>query len=180
MFQGWGLSALDKVKYAVAAPFIWANWRALESLLTMQLKLNRTGLRPTSRIEDGVNCSVPIVTPGFFDLIANGRIKAIQGTFAEYEPGQVKLTGGQSVPADVAILAVGWKLGVPFLPEDCLEKLVEPDGQYRLYRIIANPDLPDMGFVGFNSSFCTVLSAEDVRQLAGAVCRRNAGEPAEP
>jgi hypothetical protein len=23
-----------------------------------------------------------------------------------------------------------------------------------------NPDLPDMGFVGFNSSFCTVLSAE--------------------
>ena len=39
-------------------------------------------------------------------------------------------------------------------------KLVEKDGLYRLYRIIANPDLPDMGFVGFNSSFCTVLSAE--------------------
>ena len=26
--------------------------------------------------------------------------------------------------------------------------------------MIANPDLPDMGFVGFNSSFCTVLCAE--------------------
>jgi hypothetical protein len=26
--------------------------------------------------------------------------------------------------------------------------------------VIANPDLPDMGFVGFNSSFCTVLCAE--------------------
>ena len=49
---------------------------------------------------------------------------------------------------------------MPFLPEEYREKLVEPDGQYRLYRIIANPDLPDMGFVGFNSSFCTVLSAE--------------------
>ncbi len=37
---------------------------------------------------------------------------------------------------------------------------MEEDGQYRLYRIIANPDLPDMGFVGFNSSFCTVLCAD--------------------
>ena len=40
------------------------------------------------------------------------------------------------------------------------DKLVEADGQYRVYRLAVNPDLPDMGFVGFNSSFCTILSAE--------------------
>ncbi|MEM6464746.1 MAG: NAD(P)/FAD-dependent oxidoreductase [Pseudomonadota bacterium] len=160
MFQGWGLSAFDRFKYAIAAPFIWANWRALEALLTAQLKLKKTGLKPKTRIEDGVNCSVPIVTPGFFDLVAKGRIRAIQGTFDAYQPGQILLTGGEKIPADLAILAVGWKLGVPFLSQEYQEKLVEPDGQYRLYRIIANPDLPDMGFIGFNSSFCTVLSAE--------------------
>lgn len=60
----------------------------------------------------------------------------------------------------MAILAVGWKLGVPYLPAEYREKLVEPDGQYRLYRLIANPDIPDLGFVGFNSSFCTVLCAD--------------------
>ena len=70
------------------------------------------------------------------------------------------MTGGERIAADVAVLAIGFKLGVPFLPKAYAAKLVEPDGQYRLYRIIANPDLPDMGFVGFNSSFCTVLSAE--------------------
>jgi dimethylaniline monooxygenase (N-oxide forming) len=70
------------------------------------------------------------------------------------------MTGGERVAADVAILAIGFKLGVPFLPEEYRKKLVESDGQYRLYRLIANPDLPDMGFVGFNSSFCTVLCAE--------------------
>ena len=70
------------------------------------------------------------------------------------------MTGGERVAADVALLAIGFKLGVPFLPEAYRNKLVEPDGQYRLYRVIANPDLPDMGFVGFNSSFCTVLCAE--------------------
>ena len=67
---------------------------------------------------------------------------------------------GQFLVKDVALLAIGFKLGVPFLPEAYRNKLVEPDGQYRLYRVIANPDLPDMGFLGFNSSFCTVLCAE--------------------
>lgn len=160
MFAGWGLSSFGRFKHAIAKPFVWANWRGLEALLSIQLKLGKTGLKPKTPIETGINCSVPIVTPGFFDMVADGRIKAVQGTFSRYNEGEVVLTGGEKVSADIAILAVGWKLGVPFLPEEYQEKLVEPDGQYRLYRIIANPDLPDMGFVGFNSSFCTVLCAE--------------------
>ena len=70
------------------------------------------------------------------------------------------MSNGQRVQADIAVLAIGYKLGVPFLPEAYRDKLVDPDGQYRLYRLIANPDLPEMGFVGFNSSFCTVLCAD--------------------
>jgi dimethylaniline monooxygenase (N-oxide forming) len=160
MFPGWGQTAMARINHAIAKPFVWANWRALESLLSMQLKLKKTGLKPKRPIETSINCSVPIVTPGFFDMVADGRIKAIQGTFDHYDGKTVVLSGGERVEADIAVLAVGWKLGVPFLPEEYRKKLVEPDGQYRLYRIIANPDLPDMGFVGFNSSFCTVLCAE--------------------
>jgi dimethylaniline monooxygenase (N-oxide forming) len=160
MFQGWGLSALDKLKYTIAAPFIWANWRGLEALLSIQFKFGKTGLKPKGKIEDEINCSVPILTPGLFDMIADGRIKAIQGTFSAYQQGKVALSNGDAIAAEMAILAVGWKLGVPFLAQEYQDKLIEDDGQYRLYRIIANPDLPDMGFVGFNSSFCTVLNAE--------------------
>nr|QIB84922.1 FAD-containing monooxygenase [uncultured Aminobacter sp.] len=160
MFPNWDQPVLARLGHALAKPFVWANWRALESLLSLQLRLKKTGLRPKVPIETSINCSVPIVTPGFFDMVADGRIKAIQGTIAAYEQDMVILSGGERVAADMAILAVGWKSGVPFLPEEYQRKLVEPDGQYRLYRVIANPDLPDMGFVGFNSSFCTVLSAE--------------------
>jgi cation diffusion facilitator CzcD-associated flavoprotein CzcO len=160
MFPSWGLSPMQKFAHVIGKPFVWANWRALEALLTMQLKLKKTGLRPEIKIEDEINCSVPIVTPGLFDMIADGRIKTIKGTFKEYEGDSVVLTGGEKVKTDLAILAVGWKLGVPYLPQEYQQKLVEEDGQYRLYRIIANPDLPDMGFVGFNSSFCTVLCAD--------------------
>jgi hypothetical protein len=101
--------------------------------------------------------------PGFFPMVADGRIKAIRGSFERYDGNSIVMTGGQRVQADVAVLAIGYKLGVPFLPQAYREKLVDPDGQYRLYRLIANPDLPEMGFVGFNSSFCTVLCADLAR-----------------
>lgn len=160
MFPGWGASALARFAHRITAPLVWANWRGLESLLKAQLKLKKCNMVPKERIEDGVNCSVPIATPGFYPMVADGRIKAIFGTFDHYEGNTIVMSGGQRVEADVAVLAIGYKLGVPFLPEAYRSKLVDADGQYRLYRLIANPDLPDMGFVGFNSSFCTVLCAD--------------------
>src|SRR5207302_3707411 len=158
--RSWGIGTMSRAAHAIAKPLVWANWRALESLLKLQLKLKKCGMVPERRIEDGVNCSVPIATPEFFPMVADGRIKAIRGSFERYDGNSIVMTGGQRVQADVAVLAIGYKLGVPFLPQAYREKLVDPDGQYRLYRLIANPDLPDMGFVGFNSSFCTVLCAD--------------------
>jgi dimethylaniline monooxygenase (N-oxide forming) len=160
MFPGWGIGPLSRLAHAIAKPFVWANWRGLESLLKAQLKLAKCGMVPKERIEDGVNCSVPIATPDFFPMVADGRIKAIRGTFDHYDGNSIMMSGGERVQTDVAVLAIGYKLGVPFLAEAHRKKLVDPDGQYRLYRLIANPDLPDLGFVGYNSSFCTVLSAE--------------------
>ena len=160
MFRGWGLSALSRLNHAIAKPFVWANWRGLEALLKAQLKLKKCDMVPAGRIEDGINCSVPIATPGFFPMVADGRIKAIRGSFDHYDGKTIVMSGGQRVEADIAVLAIGFKLGVPFLPQPYRDRLIQSDGQYRLYRVIANPDLPEMGFVGFNSSFCSVLTAE--------------------
>jgi cation diffusion facilitator CzcD-associated flavoprotein CzcO len=160
MFAGWALSRLSRFNHAIARPFVWANWRALESLLKIQFKLKQCDMVPDTRIEDGVNCSTPIATPGYYPMVTDGRIKGIRGTIERYDGGSVVLSNGQRVDADVVILATGWKQGVPFLPCEYQDRLIEADGQYRLYRWIVNPDLPDMGFVGFNSSFCTVLCAE--------------------
>jgi cation diffusion facilitator CzcD-associated flavoprotein CzcO len=160
MFASWGIGPLSRLAHAIAKPLVWANWRGLESMLKAQFKLGKCKMVPETRIEDDVNCSVPIATPGFFPMVADGRIKAIRGTFERCDGNTIVMNGGERVPADVAVLAIGYKLGVPFLPEAARAKLVDPDGQYRLYRLIANPDLPELGFVGFNSSFCTVLCAD--------------------
>jgi len=160
MFASWGIGPLARLAHLIAKPLVWANWRGLEALLKAQLKLGKCDMVPKTRIEDGINCSVPLATPGFFEMVADGRIKAIRGTFDHYEGNTIVMSDGGRVNADIAVLAIGYKLGVPFLPEAYQRKLVDADGQYRLYRLIANPDLPDLGFVGFNSSFCTVLCAD--------------------
>ena len=159
-FNSWGTNGLQKLVRALLYPFIWANFRGLETLLKLQLGLKKYDMVPDVPIEDYISCTVPIVTPGLFENLKAGKIKPIRGTIDHYEGKEVVLTTGDRIEADMSILAVGWKLGVPYLPQQEQEKLIEEDGQYRVYRLAVNPDLPDMGFVGFNSSFCTVLSAE--------------------
>ncbi|KZM48829.1 NAD(P)/FAD-dependent oxidoreductase [Labrenzia sp. OB1] len=159
-FNQWDKTPFQKLASTVFKPLIWANFRGLETLLKIQLKLKKHNMVPDTPIEKEVSCSVPIVTPGLIKCLDEGTIKPVLGTFDSYEEDGLRLSTGETVPCDLAILAVGWKLGVPYLPQKYQDKLIEEDGQYRVYRLSVNPDLPDMGFVGFNSSFCTVLSAE--------------------
>jgi len=159
-FNGWGRGPLARALAAATKPLVWANFRGLETLLKLQLGLKKWDMVPDNPIEKDVSCSLPIVTPGLFEAFNAGTVVPIRGTIERYEEGQVILSTGDRLEADVVVLAVGWKLGVPYLDPAYREKLIEPDGQYRVYRLSVNPDLPDMGFVGFNSSFCSVLSAE--------------------
>lgn len=159
-FNAWGKNLGQRVVAAIFKPLVWANFRGLEMMLKTQLGLKKYNMVPKVPIEKDVSCSVPIVTPGLFEGLKSGEIKNIQGTYDRYDGKSIVMTGGEKVEADISILAVGWKLGVPYLPDAFQDKLIEKDGQYRVYRLAVNPDLPDMGFVGFNSSFCSVLSAE--------------------
>jgi dimethylaniline monooxygenase (N-oxide forming) len=159
-FNSWGRSPLKKAVATITKPLVWANFRGLETMLKMQLGLKKWNMVPETPIEKEASCSLPLVTPGFFENLETGRIKLVQGSYDHYDGDAVVLTNGDRVKCDVSVLAVGWKLGVPVLPAEYREKLIEDDGQYRVYRLSVNPDLPDMGFVGFNSSFCTVLAAE--------------------
>jgi len=145
---------------ALTKPLVWANFRGLEAVLKLQLGLKRWDIVPETPIEKEASCSLPLVTPGLFACFKNGSIRPIRSSFASYEGDSVVLETGEKIGCDMVIQAVGWNLGIPYLPQEYQAKLVEVDGQYRAYRMAVNPDLPDMGFVGFNSSFCTVLSAE--------------------
>ncbi|WP_020591160.1 flavin-containing monooxygenase [Kiloniella laminariae] len=159
-FNSWCRAPVGRAVRALFKPLIWANFRGLETLMKLQLGLKRWNMVPNIPIEQSVSCSIPIVTPGLFEGFESGSITPIQGTFDRYEGDKIVLTNGQKITCDLSVLAVGWKLGLPYLAQEYQDKLIDPDGQYRTFRLAVNPDLPNMGFVGFNSSFCTVLSAE--------------------
>ncbi|MCR9138435.1 MAG: NAD(P)/FAD-dependent oxidoreductase [Alphaproteobacteria bacterium] len=159
-FNSWDRSVAKRLVAALFKPLVWANFRGLETLLKLQLGLKKWDMVPDVPIEKDVSCSIPIVTPGLFEAFKDGSVTPVRGSFERYEGNDIVLTNGQKVSCDLSILAVGWTLGVPYLPEEYRAKLIDPDGQYRVYRLAVNPDLPDMGFVGFNSSFCSVLSSE--------------------
>lgn len=161
-FNQWGKNPLQRVIALALKPLVWANFRGLETLLKAQLGLKKWNMVPDTPIEKEASCSLPIVTPGLFESFKSGAVKPIQGTFDHYDGDEIVLTMGDRVKCDVSVLAVGWKLGVPYLDKTYRDKLIEADGQYRTFRLAVNPDLPEMGFVGFNSSFCTILSAEMV------------------
>ncbi|EBA06834.1 flavin-containing monooxygenase [Sagittula stellata] len=159
-FNSWDRGPVKRALAAITKPLVWANFRGLETMLKLQLGLKKWNMVPDTPIEKEASCSLPLVTPGLFEALKAGKLKLIQGSYDRYVGDSILMTTGEKVRCDVSVLAVGWKLGVPVLPEEYRAKLVEPDGQYKTYRLSVNPDLPDMGFVGFNSSFCTVLSAE--------------------
>lgn len=160
MFMPWKPSSAGRIGRKLAAPAIWANWRVLESLLNLQFGLKKLKLKPKTRIEDSIHCATSIETPGFYKAVADGSIRMVLGNALAYGAGALMVDGQGSVPADIVIHATGWKQELPFLDAAIRDKLVGADGQYRLYRLIVNPDLPGLGFVGFNSSFITTLSAE--------------------
>ncbi len=159
MFMPWGPSRAGRLARKLLAPMIWANWRGLEALLGLQFGLKKAGLRPDTRIEDGIHCATSIETPGFYKAIRDGRIRVVKGNITGYEPGHA-IVDGAKIAADAVVLAIGWSQHLPFLDTDTRARLIDPDGQYRLHRMMINPDLPGLGFVGFNSSFASALSAE--------------------
>jgi dimethylaniline monooxygenase (N-oxide forming) len=66
-------------------------------------------------------------------MVADGRIKAIRGSFDHYDGNTIVMTGGERIIADLVVLATGYRIGVPFLPHAFRDNLVDADGQYSLY-----------------------------------------------
>lgn len=71
-----------------------------------------------------------------------------------------ELSDGRVVPADLVLAATGFRQVVPFLPEEVTDRLLDPNGDYLLYRQILPVGVPDLTFNGYNSSLFSPLSAE--------------------
>ncbi|MEO5998451.1 MAG: NAD(P)-binding domain-containing protein [Chitinophagaceae bacterium] len=153
-------SLFHKILHSAGKPIVWAQWRALEVLLKSQFKLKHCNMVPDHKIEDQINCSLGVAPVGFYENVHSGKIEPMQTCIERFEGRQVILQNGEVISPDVVVFGTGFTQGLPFLEDTYRNIIIGSNGSYDLYRNIVNPKVPQLGFVGFNSSLFSTLTSE--------------------
>ncbi|MFI2366162.1 flavin-containing monooxygenase [Promicromonospora sp. NPDC019610] len=142
---------------------------SIGSVATWQFKLKKLGLVPRGEFADIANSTVSLSTDGFYEQVASGAIKVhrdteIQRFEADGDRPVAVLSDGARIPADLVVCGTGFHQRVPFLDDAVSARLLDENGNYKLYRQILPDGVPNLTFAGYNSSLFSPLSAE-----AGAI-----------
>jgi dimethylaniline monooxygenase (N-oxide forming) len=150
----------EKILHSIGKPMVWMQWRGLEALLKWQYDLKKCDMLPAHRIDDQISCSLGVEPVGFYKKIKDGSIRAIKSSILSFTKDGVLLENQQRVKGDVVIFGTGFRQGIDFLEESFRKLIIDQNGAFNLYRNIMHPDVPNLAFVGFNSSLFTTLTSE--------------------
>lgn len=165
LFKYIHLKGFEKFLHGIGKPVRNSMLGQVQWVVTRQCKLRELDLHPQTPFETIARSTVSLVTDGFFENVAAGRIKVMKnaeirrllvradGKFAE-------LNGGETVPADLVVCGTGWNQSVPFLPQDIMARVTDAQGNFRLYRSMIPVNVPRLAFNGYNSSFFSQLNCE--------------------
>ena len=94
-----------------------------------------------------------------YDLHNAGRVNAIRSGIKNFTESGVRLENGETVEADLVVLATGWQRDLSFLDEGLKEKIM-PSGRFRLYRRIVPPEIRGLAFIGYFPTLACPISFE--------------------
>jgi cation diffusion facilitator CzcD-associated flavoprotein CzcO len=139
-------------------PLVDLYWRLSERLIARQLGLDAPELRPDEPLRKAGGC----ITLSLDDLkaVRERRIALHRGAVARFVASGLELADGRRIAAQTVILATGYRQDFPFLGERERAALFDSDGAVLLYRLLVNPDIPNMGFNGYNGLGACQLVAE--------------------
>ncbi|MBF4161419.1 flavin-containing monooxygenase [Nocardioides acrostichi] len=165
LFRYRALNGAERLLHANDSKIASGMLGSVEGVTTKQLGLQDLDLVPQGTFSDIAKSTVSLATEGFFEGVASKRITVHRDTvisrFVEKDGApHAELANGEVIRADVVIAATGWTQDIPFLPAEVLEKLLDANGDFLLYRQIHPIQVPDLSFAGYNSSFFSPLSAE--------------------
>ncbi|MBE9104248.1 NAD(P)/FAD-dependent oxidoreductase [Nostoc cf. edaphicum LEGE 07299] len=153
--QGW-----EKWLHSFGKPLVWVFWRLNEILLRLQLPLDACDMVPKQPLNKFIGCSIGLMPKGFFEYVRKGKIRALKTKIDKFLPGGVELGTGEQVKADIVVFGTGFLQEIPFLEEKYRRYVSDEQGTIHLYRHLIHPHIPQMGFVGYNHTFCAQLSSE--------------------
>jgi cation diffusion facilitator CzcD-associated flavoprotein CzcO len=142
----------------LVTPLVNAYWHVVERVIARQLGLDAPALRPDAPLRKAGACLT--LTLDDLKAVRDGRIALHRGGLARFTPSGLALDNGQNIDAQTVILATGYRQRCPFLGEREKAALSGADGAMLLYRFLINPDIPAMGFNGYNGVGSCQLVAE--------------------
>lgn len=165
LFKYIRLEGFDKFLHGAGKPMRNSMLGQVQWVVTKQCKLKELGLLPEKPFETIARSTVSLVTDGFFENVAKGRISVMKNAaidrFETRAEGKFAvLSNGQTVPADIVVCGTGWNQSVPFLPANITKRLTDEEGNFRLYRSMVPVNVPRLAFNGYNSSFFSQLNCE--------------------
>ncbi|WP_109698673.1 flavin-containing monooxygenase [Chitinophaga deserti] len=150
----------QKFLHTAGKPMVWMQWRGLELLLKKQFSLKACNMLPTHKIEDQISCSLGVAPEGFYEKVKNGSIRAQQTEIEAIDGNTLHLRNGQSIQADILVCGTGFRQSLSFLDTEHRRHIIGEQGHFQLFRNILHPEVPNLGFVGYNSSLFTTLTSE--------------------
>jgi dimethylaniline monooxygenase (N-oxide forming) len=165
LFKYIHLTGVEKFLHGAGLPVRNAMLSQVQWVITRQCKLKQLDLLPPTSFETIARSTVSLVTDGFFESVAAGKIHVKKNAeikrFVTQESGQfAELSSGEVLPIDLVVCGTGWHQSVPFLPDDMVKKVCDGEGNFRLYRSMIPVDVPRLAFNGYNSSFFSQLNCE--------------------
>jgi cation diffusion facilitator CzcD-associated flavoprotein CzcO len=154
------MSKWERVLHTFGKPLVWLFWRTIELILRLQLRLGNEELIPTKPINQMSSSSFIINPEGFIKYIRSGKIKTRKTTITRFIRGGVELANGEQLQADVVVFGTGFHRRLPFLETRYSQLITDEEGNSLLYRHLIHPDIPQMGFVGYNSTYFNLISSE--------------------
>jgi dimethylaniline monooxygenase (N-oxide forming) len=161
LFPYVNIKGFDKFLHGIGTPFRKALLGSMGAIISRQLKMKKIGLLPNKPIESIANSSISLASDGFFEAVGKGNIQVHRETQIDYlEPGVAVLKNGDRVEVDLIVAGTGFHQTIPFFEPSLLSRITEKNGDFRLYKNVLPLDVPNLAFVGYNSSLMCQLSCE--------------------
>jgi dimethylaniline monooxygenase (N-oxide forming) len=147
-----------RLRRFLLAPLVDAYWRIAERIIARQIGFTAPALRPDVPLRQAGGCLT--LTLDNLKAIRERRIALYRGALARFTASGIELDSGEKIDAQTVIFATGYRQACAFLAAREKAALFDADGAMLLYRFLINPDIPAMGFNGYNGVGSCQLVAE--------------------
>ncbi|CAN6198803.1 unnamed protein product [Urochloa humidicola] len=162
-----GASLASSLLATLLTPLAWLISKVTESYYKRALPLREYGMEPDTGFAGSLSsCKIGMLPDAFYDKVRSGSVIIRRsGAFSFCEDGLVLDGGRVVVPADLVILATGFrgdqKLRDMFVSPRVKDIVAgSSDTTVPLYRECVHPRIPQMVVIGYSESLTNIYSIE--------------------